>query len=151
MTLANGLHFCVRLRCDTIGSVANPNSGAEMPLDSILLTYTDTSTEVLKRARGFIMVGWCKGWFAQDKAGNTTAAEDVSATSWCMIGSVRVAAQQMRASPADEERAIHRLYTAIGVKADGVFSKQHIVCIHNNRAKNIDEITDVFDRAIAAE
>ena len=51
-----------------------------------------TTKEVLVKARGLIVKGWCQGVEARDKNGNEVHVNSPEACSWCAVGAIKAAA-----------------------------------------------------------
>jgi hypothetical protein len=110
-------------------------------------TQVDPVVAALAGAREKIQVGWTRGCLARNAYGESVTYDNPSATRWCAVGALRVAAGHMNLSSYDLQEVMgeagNRLTTALqqlGHPPD--------ISTVNDTARDKSVVLAVFDRAI---
>ena len=100
-----------------------------------------TTKEILQEARKFVEKGWTQGACARDKNGNCVDWEGVEATSYCLVGALRVAS--------DTRDIDDNVFQALKKASGKPFSTPRTYAFYND-SKHITQvdILNLLDKAI---
>lgn len=112
-----------------------------------------TAPEILRKAKEVLAEGWTKGVFARDEHGAAVWDASPEACSFCAMGAVYRARRQLGfdIDNEDHDQEDTKLWDALftAVRDRSPEGQRDIVSFNDDVAKDVGDVLDVFDEAIA--